>query len=86
MRPQDNSVFKTAEGKAKLRRVLVVFSWRNRVVGYAQSMNFIVALLLLFMEEEAAFWTLTVIVGCPPRRPAPPDLRRGPRSNSGLRA
>ena len=40
MRPQDNSVFKTAEGKAKLRRLLVVYSWRNRVVGYAQSMNF----------------------------------------------
>ena len=29
---------------------------------YCQSMNFICALLLLFMEEEEAFWMLMTLV------------------------
>ncbi len=31
-------------------------------VGYCQSMNFICALLLLYMEEEDAFWMLMTII------------------------
>ncbi|KAI9164417.1 hypothetical protein H9P43_008268 [Blastocladiella emersonii ATCC 22665] len=44
-----------------LRRVLVAFSFFNTEIGYCQSLNYIVGLLLLFMSEEEAFWTLVVI-------------------------
>jgi hypothetical protein len=32
------------------------------VVGYCQSLNFIAAILMLYMKEEQAFWTLTTVV------------------------
>lgn len=44
-----------------LRRVLVAFSWYNPKIGYCQSMNFLAGLLLLFMDEERAFWMLVII-------------------------
>ncbi|CDK28976.1 unnamed protein product [Kuraishia capsulata CBS 1993] len=44
-----------------LRRVLYCFSQHNPAIGYCQSMNFIVGLLLIFMEEEKAFWMLVII-------------------------
>eukprot|EP00736_Rhodelphis_marinus_P001082 Rmarinus@m.27534 len=53
------------EGKEiveSLRRVLVAYAVRNKKVGYCQSLNFCAALLLLFMDEEEAFWTLCCIV------------------------
>lgn len=49
-------------GVPVLRRVLLAYSQRNKVIGYCQSMNFICALLLLFMAEEDAFWTLSCII------------------------
>ncbi|CAI4782053.1 CFF_collapsed_G0049520.mRNA.1.CDS.1 [Saccharomyces cerevisiae] len=46
-----------------LRRVLMAFSVYDKTIGYCQSMNFLVGLLLLFMEEEKAFWMLVIITG-----------------------
>lgn len=44
------------------RRVLFAYARHNPSVGYCQGMNFLTALLLLLMEEEAAFWCLAAIV------------------------
>ncbi|KZF19696.1 RabGAP/TBC [Xylona heveae TC161] len=44
-----------------LRRVLQAFSIQNPKIGYCQSLNFLAGLLLLFMEEEKAFWMLNII-------------------------
>ncbi|KAG9287742.1 hypothetical protein G9A89_004145 [Geosiphon pyriformis] len=45
-----------------LRRVLVAFSLYSPNIGYCQSLNYIAGLLLLFMEEEQAFWTIVAII------------------------
>lgn len=53
--------FKTSEGRTALRRVLTAFSWHNPSIGYCQSMNVIAAFLLLYLEEEEAFYMITRI-------------------------
>ena len=45
-----------------LRRVLLAFAVKNPQIGYCQSMNFIVATLLEFCDEESAFWILCSLV------------------------
>lgn len=49
-------------GRDALKRVLFAYARHNPSVGYCQGMNFLTALLLLLMEEEAAFWCLAAIV------------------------
>lgn len=44
-----------------LRRVLVAFAHYQPQIGYCQSLNFLAGLLLLFMEEERAFWLLVIL-------------------------
>lgn len=44
-----------------LRRVLVAFSCYLPLIGYCQSLNFLAGLLLLFMDEEKAFWMLVIL-------------------------
>jgi hypothetical protein len=51
-----------AAGRATLRRLLNAYSCHHPAVGYCQGMNFLGGLLLLFMPEEAAFWSLSVLV------------------------
>ena len=56
-----NYHFEDDRGISMLRNVLLAYSGRNVKVGYCQSMNFLVALLLLHMDEEDAFWCLCAI-------------------------
>lgn len=45
-------------GQQLLFNVLKAFSLYNPTVGYCQGMGFIAAMLLIYMEEEDAFWVL----------------------------
>ncbi|OWB83666.1 hypothetical protein B5S33_g2297 [[Candida] boidinii] len=44
-----------------LRRVLKCFARYKPSIGYCQSLNFITGLLLIFLDEEKAFWMLVII-------------------------
>lgn len=44
-----------------LRRVLVAFAHFQPQIGYCQSLNFLAGMLLLFMNEERAFWMLVIL-------------------------
>ena len=48
----------------QLRQVLQVFCLHNSTIGYCQGMNFIVAVALLLLEPEDAFWLLIAITEC----------------------
>ncbi|XP_042553695.1 LOW QUALITY PROTEIN: TBC1 domain family member 2B [Dipodomys spectabilis] len=52
----------TSEGIQKLRNVLLAFSWRSPDIGYCQGLNRLVAVALLYLEQEDAFWCLVTIV------------------------
>ncbi len=45
-----------------LRRVLRAYSARNKFVGYCQGMNFIVGVMLLYLNEESSFWLLATLL------------------------
>ncbi|KAK9918049.1 hypothetical protein WJX75_000768 [Coccomyxa subellipsoidea] len=49
-------------GQRSLFNVLRAYSVYDRQVGYVQGMGFIAGLLLLYMCEEDAFWTLTALL------------------------
>ena len=55
--------FKKEENKKKLLRILTAFIRRNSTIGYSQGFNFIVARLLMVVEdEEKVFWIFTQII------------------------
>ena len=56
--------FKKEENLNKLNNILLAFTLRNSIsIGYCQGFNFIVAQILLVMEdEEKTFWIFTKIV------------------------
>ena len=56
-------MFQDPDGQAALERVLGAYSLMDPdVIGYCQSMNVLCGALLLYLEEEDAFWVLTAIV------------------------
>mmetsp|Transcript_45751 Transcript_45751/g.110897 ORF Transcript_45751/g.110897 Transcript_45751/m.110897 type:complete len:495 (+) Transcript_45751:184-1668(+) len=52
----------TPGGQAALRRVLRVYSYHDRDVGYCQGMNFIAGMFLTQLSEEEAFWLLVGVM------------------------
>lgn len=66
----DNIYFRDTENESSteetpliqsLRRVLVAFATYQPQIGYCQSLNFLAGLLLIFLDEEKAFWMLVII-------------------------
>jgi hypothetical protein len=52
-------------GQILLYNVLKAYSVYNPKLGYTQGMSILTALLLMYMEEEDAFWTLATILKHP---------------------
>jgi len=48
-------------GQRSLRNVLHAHAANNPTVGYIQGMGFVAGLLLVYMKEDTAFWTLQAI-------------------------
>lgn len=59
---QHHPLFQTDDGLTRLGNVLGVFSFKNPIIGYCQSMNMLAAALLLFYPEEEAFWMLDHLI------------------------
>ena len=53
---------KYGNGQRKLFKVLSCYSLYNKEIGYVQGMSFIVALLLIYMDEESTFFMLDSVM------------------------
>ncbi|XP_031556555.1 TBC1 domain family member 2B-like [Actinia tenebrosa] len=51
-----------SDGIDKLRRVLLAYSGHNPEVGYCQGINRLVAIAMLYLTEDEAFWFLVAVI------------------------
>ncbi len=58
----EHEYFESGRGCGLLRRVLRAFAMFRPDIGYCQSLNFLAGTMLLFMDEEDAFWLLATVV------------------------
>lgn len=54
----EHAMFHSREGLGALRKLLFAYALHNPEVGYCQSLNFIAGMMLLFMDQEDAFWLI----------------------------
>ena len=60
--PQHEYFSSQGVGEDSLRQVLRAFALHKKDIGYCQSLNFVVAFMLLLMSEEDSFWLLVTLV------------------------